>query len=728
MIRAILEEYAGIIAIAVLTAVVAYLATYQVITIHNICITNLKYVKLLPWAYAYYNNDRIVLWITNPGLISFTVKKVIADNGLILLDHPVGPVEPNDYIVLRFPYVRIRKVITARIYRTILNIVFRGDNDVTDHVTVEAETYYPTNGMSIRTVKILHLGGYVHYIQNTSNIVTLYFEDCSHCDFDFRDLILAVENIGQRLVLVQEHEKGGYPHWLYINNTLINYKPPDAEQEGKEWTYSLKLVETRYTTRKIILYRPKWLTIVACVPHEHICKQFTTPIWNVTILTQVINETTNITSKKPTWYVPHTYTPPGYTTIYISITPPTTPAWIYVKVQTPTKINKSYLLVTKVAQVHKWTKYVILESHTFPYSTSPPGEYAMIYAPADIVSGAFCGVSSEHSFWIMNGTRLILVNPSPRLLHYARIYFVETLHTHIIFTGDLTLTVPIGTKVTLYTPPLLYGWKVLSHRIKVGDGWTNIIGNFYIHTGDCDVYRPSPPYALTDYAFLGYLGPLVNGLVRKNHITFIVNKSGYILAVYTLNPATTDVYIYARQISKPSIEDNIPPIPLGEVYYLPPPYVEFKRIEFPIDTVHLGTEETVKAQIGSTIIIKVRKTITYTYCHNCPQGLCGIGPCWDITIKLQNKTNTIKLDINNITKTYKITLIYNVTNIKQATPGACNICKAPPPGPKPTSSPPPPKVVKYVIANPKAILNGGCSTLEKCINGVCSVIGEVCGG
>ncbi|NPA70333.1 MAG: hypothetical protein GXO26_05930, partial [Crenarchaeota archaeon] len=536
MIRVLLEEYAGVIALAIAIVLTGSVIGYALYTINNVGIMNVRYAMLLPWAYAYYNGTKIVLWVTNPGLISFTVKKVVADNGLILLNHPVGPIAPNGYIVLKFPYVKIRRVISARIYRLTLCITFRGDNDVTDRVVVLAESYYGTNRIE-KIVKVVKTEGYVHYIQNSTNIVTLFFEDCSHCDFDYRDLILTVENIGQRLVLVQEHEKGGYPHWLYINGTLVNYKPPGATQQGKTWIYNLKLVQTKYTTRRVVLYSPHWITIVACVS-GHICKQFTTPIWNITIITQVINQTTNITSKKLSWYVPHTYTPPGYATIYISITPPTTPTWTYIKIQTPTGIAKTYLLCTKYAKLK--TKCIIGECYPSgcdkfcaPWSNNAPGYYAIVYSPSEIIEQSYI---TGYYWWIVNDSNVIPINNS----------------VPIITTGTLTLIVPIGTKISIYVPKEVQGWEVLSKPYKIPISYyyaiTNIKGIIVAYLenpgrGAYETKQEKIPKTFTEWTFLGYLGPLINGLVHKNKITITVNKSGYILVVYAPNPNTVNIKI-----------------------------------------------------------------------------------------------------------------------------------------------------------------------------------------
>jgi len=211
------------------------------------------------------------------------------------------------------------------------------------------------------------------------------------------------------------------------------------------------------------------------------------------------------------------------------------------------------------------------------------------------------------------------------------------------------------------------------------------------------------------------LGPLVNGLVRKNNITLIVNKSGYILIMYAPNPNTVNIKISTKVLNNTwnfPINNELKQVPACEVYYRPPTWTTYNTPTLLIDTVHLQTEEAVKAQVNSTIIIKCRKTINIIYCEPCPTGEIGHGQCYKITMKKQGGTTRII----KIQKQTTITINYKITKIQQTTPPTCSRWKPP----KSVFPPRPPTEIVYVVLKSRgqAVLANStmvCYPIERCI-------------
>ncbi|NPA69439.1 MAG: hypothetical protein GXO26_01405, partial [Crenarchaeota archaeon] len=70
------------------------------------------------------------------------------------------------------------------------------------------------------------LAKYIGVFKHSNRSIIIGLEDCSCCDFDKRDEVLNITILRNMTHIVILQSKGEFSHRLYINNSLVYYKPP----------------------------------------------------------------------------------------------------------------------------------------------------------------------------------------------------------------------------------------------------------------------------------------------------------------------------------------------------------------------------------------------------------------------------------------------------------------------------------------------------------------------
>ncbi|NPA70092.1 MAG: hypothetical protein GXO26_04725 [Crenarchaeota archaeon] len=134
-----------------------------------------------------------------------------------------------------------------------LTMISHGYCGVTNRVKIVATIHIEDNRTLCYNIEASKIEGYVRLSKLNKTAIRVNMEDCSCCDFDYRDEIYIINLKNRVLVLYLVQAKGGYSHDVYINSTLWFTKPPGAWMCSKTLHVTLRLTR-KWVEKKLVCH------------------------------------------------------------------------------------------------------------------------------------------------------------------------------------------------------------------------------------------------------------------------------------------------------------------------------------------------------------------------------------------------------------------------------------------------------------------------------------------